>query len=141
MSTVNDTNYVNQVPVAADYTIFVRDSDGVLKTATMQQLADLFASLASLNLTVNVVSVNTVLDSSHQFVEANSGGAFNITLPASSLNTGRRYIIFNKGAGTVTVLPNGADTIENAASLTIAQYGNVMLISDGLGMWAKIVSA
>lgn len=140
MSIINDTNYVNQVPVAADYTIFVRDSDGVLKTATMQQLADLFASLATLNLTVNVYSANQTL-STEQFVEANSGGAFNLTLPASSLNTGRRYIIFNKGAGVATVLPAGTDTIEGAASLALAQYATVMLTSDGLGMWSALVSA
>lgn len=141
MSTVNDTNYVNQVPVAADYTIFVRDSDGVLKTATMQQLATLFQSLASLNLTVSVYSANQTLDGEDQFVEANSGGAFNLTLPASSLHTGRRYIIFNKGAGAVTVLPDGADTIEGAASLALAQYETVMLTSDGLGMWSALTSA
>lgn len=137
MSQVNDTNYANQVPVADDYTIFVRDSDGVLKTATMQQLATLFQSLASLNLEVSVYSANQVLDSEDQFVEANSGGAFNLTLPASSLNTGRRYMIFNKGAGVVTVLPNGADTISGAASLALAQYEAVTLVSDGLGMWAQ----
>lgn len=141
MSQVNDTNYPNQVPAAADYTIFVRDSDGVLKTATMQQLATLFQSLSSLVLAVSVYSANQTLDSEDQFVEANSGGAFNLTLPANSLNTGRRYIIFNKGAGTVTILPNGADTINGAASLAVAQYGTVMLTADGLGMWSALVSA
>lgn len=137
MSQVNDTNYTNQVPVAADYTIFVRDSDGVLKTATMQQLATLFQSLASLNLAVSVYSAHQTLDDEDQFVEANSGGAFNLTLPASSLNTGRRYMIFNKGAGAVTVLRNGSDTISGATSLVLAQYEAVTLVSDGLGMWAR----
>lgn len=141
MAQVNDTNYPNQVPVAADYVLFVRDSDGVLKTATMEQLAALFQSLASLVLAVNVYSSAQTLDSEDQFVEANSGGAFNITLPASSLNTGRRYIIFNKGAGTVTIMPNGADTINGAASLALTQYQTAMLTSDGLGMWSALVGA
>jgi hypothetical protein len=141
MSQLNSTNYPNQVPVADDYAPFVRDSDSVLKTATMQQLAELFQSLASLVLTVTVYSANQTLDSEDQFVEANSGGAFNLTLPASSLNTGRRYIVFNKGAGTVTVLPNGSDTINGAASLALAQYESSMLTSDGLGMWSSLKGA
>ena len=136
MSQLNDTNYLPATPVAADYMPFVRDSDSVLRTVSMQALADLLQSLASLNLTVSVYSANQVLDSEDQFVEANSGGAFNLTLPASSLNTGRRYMIFNKCAGVVTVLPNGADTISGAASLALAQYEAVTLVSDGLGMWA-----
>lgn len=140
MSQVNDTNYVNQVPVAADYMLFVRDSDDVLKTATMQQLADLFQSLASLNLGVTVIDGTYTL-STEQFVETNAGGAFDVTLPASSTNTGRSFRIFNRGAGTVTILPNGSDTIANAASIPVAQYETIQLTSDGLGMWSVIVSA
>lgn len=140
MSQVNDTNYPNQVPVAADYTIFVRDSDGVLKTATMQQLADLFTSLAALNSTVDVVSINLTL-SDEQMVVANSGGAFDIDLPASSLNTGRAYQIYNKGAGAVTLVPNGADTIAGAPDLTLAQYDSVIIRADGLGDWSAVVGA
>jgi hypothetical protein len=136
MSIVNDTNYANQVPSAADYTIFVRDSDGVIKTATMEQLAALFQSLASLINSVNVYSSDQTLDSEDQFVEANSGGAFNLTLPASTLNAGRAYRIFNRGGGSVTILPNGADTIAGAASLVLAQYESAIVQSDGLGMWA-----
>lgn len=136
MSQLNDTNYVNQVPVAADYAPFVRDSDSVVKTATMLQLANLFASLASLNLAVTVIDSNTTL-STQQLVEANSAGAFDISLPASSLNTGRGYRIFNKGAGSVTILPNGSDTIAGNASLVLAQYESVTLYSDGLGMWGN----
>lgn len=136
MSIVNDSNYANQVPAAADYTIFVRDSDGVIKTATMLQLAELFQSLASTVLVVDVVSSNITLDEDYQLVEANSGGAFNITLPASSLNTGRGYRIYNKGAGTVTILPNGSDTVGGSASIALAQYESVILNADGLGDWA-----
>lgn len=136
MSQVNDTNYPNQVPVADDYMLFVRDSDGVLRTATMTQLAALFQSLASLINSVTVISSNQTLDDEDQVVIANSGGTFNIALPASSLNTGRAYRIFNKGAGDVTILPNGSDTIAGSASLVLAQYESAVVQSDGLGMWA-----
>lgn len=140
MPIVNDTNFTNKVPVAADYAPWIQDSDGVAYTATMLQLAVLFQSLASLILSVTVVDADVTL-STEQFVEANAAGIFNITLPASSLNTGRSYRIFNKGAGTVTILPNGTDTIAGGASITVAQYATVQLTSDGLGMWSKLVSA
>lgn len=136
MSQVNDTNYVNQVPLAADYMLFVRDSDGVLKTATMQQLADLFQSLSSLNLAVTVISANQGL-TTQQLVIFNSAGALAITLPANSLNAGRGYRYFNKGVGAVTITPNGADTIAGAANLVIAQYDGGTLYADGLGMWTN----
>jgi hypothetical protein len=136
MSQLNDTNYPNATPVAADYFPFVKDSDSTLKTVTMQGAADLFASLASQNVSVDVENANVTL-TTEQMVVANSGGAFNITLPASSLNTGRTFYIANKGAGAVTILPNGADTIEGAASLVLAQYDTATLRSDGLGMWMR----
>jgi len=137
MSQLNDTNYVNRVPVAADYTVTVRDSDGVVFTTTMQQLATLFQSLANLDLTVSIVDANIVL-TSQQYVVANSAGTFNITLPASSLNTGKSYQIFNKGAGAVTILPNGSDTIAGSASLVLDQYESAILRSDGIGMWGNL---
>lgn len=134
MSQLNTTNYVNRIPVAADSVPFVEASDSVIYTVTIQQLATLFQTLAGFNLSVSVVAIDTVL-STQQMVETNSGGALNVTLPASSLNTGRGYRIFNKGAGSVTIHPNGSDTIAGAASLVLAQYDHATLYSDGLGMW------
>lgn len=137
MSKLNDTNYPNQVPLAADYAPFVRDSDGVLKTVTMQQLADLVMSLSGENLAVTVISAPQAL-TTEQYVVFNSAGALAITLGASSLNTGRRFVYFNKGAGAVTITPNGADTISGAANLVLAQYDGGQIVSDGLGMWGEV---
>lgn len=134
MSQVNDTNYPNAVPVAADYALFVRDSDDVLKTATMQQYADLFATLAGDTLSVAVISATTTL-STQQAIKANSGSAFDLDLPASSLNTGRSYRIYNAGAGDVTIDPNGSDTVGGAASLVLSTGESVIITSDGLGNW------
>jgi hypothetical protein len=136
MSQLNDINYVNQVPLAADYAPFVVDADGTVKTATMQQLADLFASLSSQSLTPVFISVDTIL-STQQFAVFIAAGATNQTLPASALNAGRAFALANKGAGTVTVLPNGTDTIEGAVSLALAQYETAVLRSDGLGMYHR----
>lgn len=140
MPQVNDTNFPNKIPVDADYIPWIQDSDGTAWTATMQQLATLFQALATLNLAVSVISVNTVL-TTQQLVIGNSGGAISVTLPVSSTNTGRGYRIFNKGAGALTVLPNGSDTIAGDASVVLAQYESVTLYSDGLGMWANMGGA
>ena len=136
MSQVNDTNYVNQVPLSEDYTIFTRDSDGVIKTATMLQLAALFASINGDEAAVTVTPLATVI-TDEQFLVITAAGATNQTLPINSLNTGRRILIANKGAGVVTVLPNGTDTIENAVSITLNQYDTATLRADGLGMWFR----
>jgi len=136
MSQLNSTNYPAATPVAADYIPFVRDSDSAVRTVDLQVLANVIQSLAGTNLSVDVISANAGL-TTEQLVIANSAGAFDLDLPASSLNTGRRFLIFNKGAGAVTVVPDGIDTIAGAASLVLAQYEGVTLVSDGLGMWAQ----
>lgn len=136
MAVLNPTNYANAVPVAADSIIFYRDADGLIKTTTVQQAADVFASLSSQSLTPAFISVSTVL-STQQFAVFIAAGATNQTLPASALNSGRAFALANKGAGTVTVLPNGTDTIEGAVSITLAQYETAVLRSDGLGMYHR----
>ena len=134
MPIVNDTNFLNKIPTSVDYAPWIQDSDGVAYSATMQQLANLFASLASQNLTVTVITAQQTL-STQQLVVASSGSAFDLDLPASSLNTGRRYHIYNEGAGDVTVTPNGSDTVGGAASLVLSQGESVIIVSDGLGNW------
>ena len=136
MSQLSDTNYVNKIPVAVDYAPWVQDSDADTFTATMQQFADLFFSLAGKNLNVSVVSSNTVLGV-QQLLVMNSGSAQNVTLPASSLNTGRGFLIANKGSGVVTILASGSDTIGGAASIMLAQYETAQLYSDGIGMYFR----
>jgi len=68
-----------------------------------------------------------------------TSGTFTVTLPASSGRTGRILIIKNSGAGTITVDGNGAETIDGAATYSLAvQYATIQIISDGTD-W-KIIS-
>jgi hypothetical protein len=61
-----------------------------------------------------------------------TSGTFTVTLPASSGRTGRILIIKNSGAGTITVDGNGAETIDGAATYSLAvQYATIQIISDG----------
>jgi hypothetical protein len=67
-----------------------------------------------------------------------TSGTFTVTLPASSGRTGRILIIKNSGAGTITVDGNGAETIDGAATVTLAvQYGTIQIMSDGTN-WKTI---
>jgi hypothetical protein len=68
-----------------------------------------------------------------------TSGTFTVTLPASSGRTGRILIIKNSGAGTITVDGNASETIDGAATYSLAvQYATVQIISDGTN-W-KIIS-
>jgi hypothetical protein len=68
-----------------------------------------------------------------------TSGTFTVTLPASSGRTGRILIIKNSGAGTITVDGNASETIDGAATYSLAvQYATVQIMSDGTN-W-KIIS-
>jgi hypothetical protein len=61
-----------------------------------------------------------------------TSGTFTVTLPASSGRTGRILIIKNSGAGTITVDGNASETIDGAATYSLAvQYATIQIISDG----------
>lgn len=64
-----------------------------------------------------------------------ASGTLNVTLPTSIGNL-NMYTVKNVGAGTITVLPTGAETIEGAANITMpVQYTSVDLISNNSGNW------
>lgn len=63
-----------------------------------------------------------------------SGGAFTITLPAASGNTGLTYWIkkTDSSANAVTIDGNAAETIDGAATATISvQFEALTIVSDG----------
>lgn len=126
--------------VATDLFLFWATGTGSVSTITG---ANLVASIKALNtsgLTTNILSANTTLDLTYQFVVGNSAGAFAILLPLGTSNadyTGRAYYFFNKGAGVVTFNVTGPDTINGAASLTFAQFTGGIIRYDGSGSWCK----
>lgn len=64
-----------------------------------------------------------------------ASGTLNVTLPTSIGNL-NMYTVKNVGAGTVTILPTGAETIEGAANITMpVQFTSVDLISNNSGNW------
>jgi hypothetical protein len=72
------------------------------------------------------------------FIDCTSG-TFTVNLFTAVGNTGRILIIKNSGTGTITVDPNGSQTIDGATTQSLAtQWSRVHIISDGAN-W-KIIS-
>jgi hypothetical protein len=75
---------------------------------------------------------------SDYFIDCTSG-TFTVNLFTAVGNTGRILIIKNSGTGTITVDPNGTQTIDGATTQSLAtQWSRVHIISDGAN-W-KIIS-
>lgn len=138
MPQYNEPDLITEL-VADDIVLIWQDIASANKTITFANLVASVNALISKVDAVNIVASNTTLDSTYQFVVANSGGTFNITLPSSASNPGLRFRIGNKGSGTVTVQRSGFDNIafagSSSTSTTIAQYETFDFESDGAGYW------
>lgn len=68
-------------------------------------------------------------------IVCNSGSAFNVTLDDQISTLGFQVKIVNRGAGTITVVKEGSDTLETG-SATIAQYGSALAVRIASTVWA-----
>lgn len=85
------------------------------------------------------VTGNTTLDATHHSVFCDTdGGAITITLPAGV--DGTLYIIKNVGSSgnDVTLTPNGAETIDGAASGTLVDKESFILIYETTEGWSVV---
>jgi hypothetical protein len=110
------------------------DEHGDLTTYTTGPLMHLWKVVSK-----STGSPYTLLYSDH-VAEVTTGSSANyaINLPTAVSLPGKPYKIkkIDSGTKSVVITPNGADTIEGAASLTIySQYGYVVLVSDGVSNW------
>lgn len=81
----------------------------------------------------------TLDDRYHKLLIDASGGNITITLPPAA-SQGREYVFkrVDASANTVTVLPDGSDVIEGAAStLIIGQWATLTITADGGIQWLK----
>jgi hypothetical protein len=81
-------------------------------------------------------AVDLTLNSTHGYVLVDSTAANRvITLPVAT-GKYRYHIKKTVAANLVTVTPNGADTIQGAATRVLtAQYESCTIYSDGSGIW------
>ena len=88
------------------------------------------------NSNLAVITVDTVLDDSYYFVEAD--GTLTITLPNAIFFPGKQYVIKKIGTGTLTVDTTDGQNIDGELSLTIT-YPNVALMVESNGVNWKII--
>jgi hypothetical protein len=79
----------------------------------------------------------TVTTSDYVLVGNHASTPFTITMIAASSNTGRQFIIKNKGAATVTVDATSLGTIDGSNSITLSTNQSTTLVSDG-AQWNRI---
>jgi hypothetical protein len=92
------------------------------------------------------VATNRIIDpaSNEVLLAVDTTAARSITLPsAAAVTTGRVYMIKDVSGlsetNNITVLPNGADTIDGAASQTVrSNFANVFYVTDGINKWYTI---
>jgi hypothetical protein len=57
---------------------------------------------------------------------------FNVNLPPAGDVTGKIYYIKNTGPGTVTVVPDGVETIDGNSDVPVVSGNCLTIVSDGL---------
>jgi len=86
----------------------------------------------------NISATYTATTSDDYFINITTG-TFTLNLPTAATPYGQVYVIKNSGTGTITVDPNGTQTIDGATTFTMnIQNGSITIIGDGTN-W-KIVS-
>lgn len=126
--------------LSADTILFWKSSLGAVRTITFSDFVQSVADLIPHKDKVSIVSSNTALDGTYQFIVANSGSPFTMTLPPAVNYPGRKFRIANKGSGALTVIVTGSDAISAGAlgpSTTVTQYNTYDFESDGVDTWYR----
>jgi hypothetical protein len=83
---------------------------------------------------VETVTTSTTLTNENTVLVDTTGGSIIITLPAASDNESKVYNIkrITGGVNTLTITPDGADTVDGASTKLIAtQWASLTIVSDG----------
>lgn len=99
------------------------------------------SSGGSSSIAVTSVSANITLDNTESYVNVDASGASrNVTLPTAVGIKGTMYSVkkTDSSVNTVTLLPNGSETIDGSVSVVLSyQYETVTVISDGTNWYQK----
>ncbi|HEY9642771.1 MAG TPA: hypothetical protein V6C57_19945 [Coleofasciculaceae cyanobacterium] len=83
------------------------------------------------------LTANRTLDRTDRIIWT-STAAITITLPAVSTNKYVPYRIRNISAGSITIAATGTDTVEGAASVSLAAGASYNLENDGTSAWRNV---
>jgi len=123
------------------YTVFRAKDTGVgsVEIARMVGAAEPFFKLVSLGYGVKTITADYTAAYDAVIRCDASAGAFTVSLPTASGITGKAYLIkkVDSSANAITIDPYGTETIDGAATITLAsQYDTVIIVSDGTN-WMK----
>jgi len=101
-----------------------------LSEAIDTELTSAFGKVFGNNVSAQTTTFNvTSSDQGKLFTVTNSVTADLVA--AATASTNFTFMIFNAGAGTVTIDPNGSETINGAATLALAVGDGAIVVSDG----------
>lgn len=129
--------------IAAAVAQFIADNQAndVVDTATPATIESYFLAainaITSASVLAKTATYTTVTTDRNRLIDATSGTwALNL-LASATAGSGFRHAVRNSGAGVITITPNGAETIDAAATLTLLAGDEVILITDGAN-WKTI---
>ena len=109
---------------------------GEFLTAYNSSTGAFSAAQPATTLNVNIQTTNYVAISTDQIIQMNAAGATTVTLPTTSITTGRVYYVKNVGAGTCTVA-GATGNIDSHASIAITQWQAYQFYWDG-SLWRQL---
>ena len=111
--------------------VLIDDTEGYFPSDNVE---DAIESLAKgVRRTTRVTTTYTILVTDREIFCDTDGGDFTVTLPA--LADGQSKRIINTGSGTLTVAPDGTDTIDGVAASKTMGNGSVILTGETTEGW------
>jgi len=130
----NTDNNIDKLQVAGSIyssTTLKGNDISIVGTGSIPTLTSTQFTTQSFSALTTAKTANYTTAFNDYFIDCTSG-TFTVTLQAAASYQGRVLIIKNSGAGTITVDGNGAETIDGAATYSLAvQYATVQIMSDG----------
>lgn len=134
---IGDVEQNPEIAVAVDAAIAALIDGSPETLDTLNELAaainddpDFFNNLPKNNEKALVVKTEAYLLTVNDHVVVCSG-SWSATLPTAAGIAGQEFIIQNSGTGTITVTPDGSETINGAATQTLNQWESLTIVSDG----------
>ena len=137
------TSTINAVSVTGGNLWFTNGSGVPVQITAGGSVVSSPAAVQSFGRTFTNASITISPSATYVVVEVDStGGPKNITLPVvAAVSDGRTFIVKDVAgqarANPITILPQGTDTIDDAASVVLdSRYGAIMLVGDATSNYA-----
>lgn len=130
-TTADNNTDINDVPLGEGAT-YPRHANNAMREIMAQTKVALYPAANIGTQEVKVAGYTALAADSGKTLVADSGSAIEFALTAAAtLGDGWYFIAKNEGAGTLTLNPNGAETIDGAATLDLATGESRMVFCDG----------